>query len=46
MDRRYTRAARREMALVFGLAVAGIALVLAVVFVPWYDPGMTGALTR
>jgi len=29
--------ARRELVLVFALAAAGLALVLAVVFTPWYS---------
>ncbi|WP_268240468.1 hypothetical protein [Mangrovihabitans endophyticus] len=32
----------REMAFVVSLAVLGIALVLVVAFVPWYDPVVTG----
>lgn len=31
-----TPSARRELAFVLGLAGIGLALVLAVVFVPWY----------
>ncbi|GAB1694316.1 hypothetical protein [Krasilnikovia sp. M28-CT-15] len=46
MDRRHTRAARSELALVFYLAVAGIAVVLVVAFAPWYDPVMTGLAAR
>jgi hypothetical protein len=42
MDTRYTRAARREMAIVLCLAVAGIALVVLVAFAPWYEPMVTG----
>jgi hypothetical protein len=42
MDTRYTRAARREMALVLFLAVAGIALVTLVAFAPWYEPMVMG----
>jgi hypothetical protein len=34
------RAARRELAVVFGLASSGIALVLVVAFAPWYGPMM------
>jgi hypothetical protein len=30
--------ARRELAFVLAVASAGLALVLAVVFVPWYTP--------
>jgi hypothetical protein len=30
--------ARRELAFVFCLAVAGLALVLIVAFAPWYGP--------
>jgi hypothetical protein len=42
MDNRYTRAARREMAIVLYLAVAGIALVFLVAFAPWYEPMVLG----
>jgi hypothetical protein len=42
METRYTRAARREMAIVLSLAVAGIALVVLVAFAPWYERMMTG----
>jgi hypothetical protein len=38
MQTRYRHAARRELAFVLSLAVAGIALVLLVAFAPWYDP--------
>ncbi|MFI7603310.1 hypothetical protein [Actinoplanes sp. NPDC049681] len=31
-----TVSGRRELAIVFALAVAGLALVLAVAFTPWY----------
>jgi hypothetical protein len=33
-------AARRELAVVLGLAAFGIALVLLVAFAPWYEPIM------
>jgi hypothetical protein len=36
------RAARRELAVVVGLASAGIALVLLVAFAPWYEPVIAG----
>jgi hypothetical protein len=36
MDTRYGRTARRELAFVVSLAVAGLALVLVVAFAPWY----------
>jgi hypothetical protein len=42
MDPRYTRAERRELAFVLGVAVLGIALVLLVAFVPWYEPMVLG----
>jgi hypothetical protein len=38
MQTRYGRAARRELAFVLSLAIAGVALVLVVAFAPWYDP--------
>jgi hypothetical protein len=31
-----SRSARRELAFVCGVAIAGLALVLVVVFAPWY----------
>lgn len=34
-----TVSARREFAIVLALAVSGLALVVAVAFVPWYAPG-------
>jgi len=37
--------ARRELAFVCGVAVAGLALVLVVVFAPWY-PASTGTAER
>ena len=36
------RAARRELAVVVGLASTGIALVLLVAFAPWYEPVVAG----
>ena len=42
MGPRYTRAERRELAFVLGVAVFGIALVLLVAFVPWYGPVVIG----
>lgn len=36
------KAARRELAVVVGLASAGIALVLLVVFAPWYEQVVPG----
>ena len=33
--------ARRELAFVLGVASAGLALVLVVVFAPWYTPDTT-----
>jgi hypothetical protein len=36
-----SRSARRELAFVCGVAVAGLALVLVVVFAPWYPTGGT-----
>ena len=33
-------AARRELAVVLGLAAFGVALVLLVAFAPWYEPVM------
>jgi len=38
MPTRYSHAARRELAFVLGVAVAGVGLVLLVAFAPWYDP--------
>jgi len=38
MQTRYPHAARRELAIVLSLAVAGVALVMLVAFAPWYDP--------
>jgi hypothetical protein len=40
MDTTMGRAARRELAVVFGLASLGIMLVLLVAFAPWYEPVM------
>ncbi|MDT4993268.1 MAG: hypothetical protein QOH97_3160 [Actinoplanes sp.] len=34
--------ARRELAFVLGLAASGVALVLVVAFVPWYNPVLLG----
>jgi hypothetical protein len=36
-------AARRELGFVVALAVAGLALVLVVVFAPWYTPAVGGS---
>jgi hypothetical protein len=36
MNSRYGRAARRELAFVVTLAVAGLILVTVVAFAPWY----------
>jgi hypothetical protein len=38
MNTAMARAARRELAVVFGLAACGIALALLVAFAPWYEP--------
>jgi len=38
MQTRYRHAARRELAFVLSVAVAGVALVLLVAFAPWYEP--------
>ena len=40
-----SRSARRELAFVCGVAVAGLALVLVVVFAPWY-PTSGGSAER
>ncbi|MGX6602331.1 hypothetical protein ACWKSP_09390 [Micromonosporaceae bacterium Da 78-11] len=37
-----SRSARRELAFVCGVAIAGLALVVVVVFAPWY-PMLGGA---
>ena len=42
METRYSRAARRELAFVLCVAVAGIALVMVVAFAPWYEPMVLG----
>ncbi|HET9516401.1 MAG TPA: hypothetical protein VFO77_01615 [Actinoplanes sp.] len=36
-------AARRELAVVLGLAAFGVALVVLVAFAPWYEPVMAFA---
>ncbi|GGQ40102.1 hypothetical protein [Couchioplanes azureus] len=41
----HTVSARRELALVFALAVLGVALVLVVAFAPWYGPLDYGGAT-
>ena len=37
MNSRYGRAARRELAFVFSVALAGLILVIVVAFAPWYS---------
>jgi hypothetical protein len=43
MDTTVGRAARRELAMVLGLAFFGIVLVVLVAFAPWYEPIMAGS---
>jgi hypothetical protein len=42
MDTTIGRAARRELAVVLGLASLGVMLVVLVAFAPWYEPVMAG----
>ncbi len=42
MQPRFGHSARRELAFVLSLAMAGVALVLVVAFAPWYDPMLVG----
>jgi hypothetical protein len=45
MKIRYGRAARRELAFVLAVALAGLVLVMVVAFAPWYS-AMTVTLAR